>query len=126
MIDCKDCALFAYKLDAGEGQGKRILTGDAPIPVRHPPCHDDPDPASNPDYEFVCPKKKPGYCDFNEAAAEVYWNWRLCNSMDDHPPEMEARRFRRLLDKLQHNIENAREDSRMNELTDALNRVRRR
>jgi hypothetical protein len=60
----------------------------------------------------VCPKKKPGHSDLNEATSDIFWHWRLCNSLDEHPQEIEARRYRRILDKLQSNIEKSRNDER--------------
>jgi hypothetical protein len=93
-----------------------MLNGDQPIPVRHPPCHDD---------DKICPKVRPGHSDLNKQASEVFWHWWYCNKIDQHPQEIEARRFRRMLDALQLDIEKSHEDARTRELTEALKRVRR-
>jgi hypothetical protein len=37
--------------------------------------------------------------------AEVFWHWRLCCAMDNHPDDMWAKRFRRILDALKKTID---------------------
>lgn len=110
-IDCADCSKFAYDLKTG----KRLLTGDQPIPVRCPPCKDD---------DTVCPKVRPGYSDFSEAASEVYWHWRMCNELDSHPPEPEAKRFRKILDSIEAKVENEREQEQHEDRMEELKRAR--
>jgi hypothetical protein len=53
----------------------------------------------------VCPKGKPGLKEFNPDMAEVFWHWRLCCAMDNHPDDMWAKRFRRILDALKKTID---------------------
>ena len=125
MIDCADCAKFAYNLKPGKTQGKRILTGDKPIAVSRPPCEDDPEPDDENDIEYVCPKKKPGHSDLSEAAAEIFWHWRLCDALDDHPDDIYAKRYRRILDTLKSNIEQSREDEKTQRSIEAVYRRRR-
>ena len=60
------------------------------------------------DDDGICPKGKPGESDFSPDAAEIYWYWRLCNNLDDHPNDMWYKRWKRLLDGLVKDIERKR------------------
>jgi hypothetical protein len=48
----------------------------------------------------VCPKKKPGHSDLTPKAADIFWYWRLCENLDDHPDDLWAKRYRRMLDQV--------------------------
>jgi hypothetical protein len=101
-INCEHCKTCAYDLEEGsETEGQPILNGGHPIPVTRPPCHDD---------DSVCPKGKPGLREFTKDMAEVYWHWRLCCAMDEHPDDKWAKRYRRILEGLQRSISARREE----------------
>lgn len=104
MINCEDCSKFAYDLREGsETEGQRILSGNDPIPISRPPCIDDDD---------VCPKGKPGKTEFIPAAAEVFWYWRLCESLGDHPDDPWVKRYRKMLERLSDRVKYERAERR--------------
>ena len=78
-----------------------ILVGDEMIPVSKPPCHDD---------ENICPKVRPGHSDFTPEAEEIYWYWRLCCNLDDHPDDAWYKRWRRLLDGVADEVRHRRQE----------------
>lgn len=77
------------------------------IPVSKPPCHDD---------DSICPKGKPGQKEFSDDAAEIYWYWRLCCNLEDHPEDVWYKRWRRILDGVAAEVHQKRQDKIKEEL----------
>jgi hypothetical protein len=71
----------------------------------------------------VCPKVKPGHSDLTPQASEVFWHWWYCNKLDEHPQEIEARRFRRILDAIRDEIDKSHDESRMGEMMAMMRRM---
>ena len=97
--------------------GELLLNGDEPIPVREPPCKDD---------DKFCVKVRPGHSDFDEVTGEIYQLWRLCNALDEHPDDRHYKRYRRILDSMKENIERHREESKLREMQEAIEQLKRR